>query len=592
MRATLLIALFLFAGCAEKPIPPDDSSNGPGSNKKNPASQKPLDARIVKLFGGQEGWKPLKNPVRVEAFRVDPYGSRDAVDKNSDDEPVKEFAGFKITAGPVKVDEKTAKKLMQTLSQPDIYGWDFAKGCEFSPGVGIRYVGADSTTELLFCFSCDEFRIVRDGKRIGGEDTDGARTALVNIAKSIFPKDKVIQGLRTAEEQAAIDAAEEKKRNAQLREWGKLMPDKAVAALIDHETDDFEEIIASMPETRDQIRALLHFAGGPNDSWSSFTGVEINVDSALKAYDKDELAGPVEEALLGDNRLIRRGAARLWLGWRSPLADWKPEKLSELQSACLTVMQEARYYPTRQRAQSKLQQWASNLPDEEVERRLQQGLHDPHPSVRRSAMLTAGQLKRDSAREYLLQQLSGERPETHSLPDVPAAERTDVADGFDRIIGKRPEKEVAALALGYLGAKEAAGQIRDSLILPDLADEEPSPLYEVAMALLGDLDQLKPRHFNLGERNKELQLAAVDAVVRAKGRRVELVLGYKQATHWWEEDRVVDRVRTMLLEEKAPGEALLKNCTKLKQLAAWHAEHGVEFQKRFDESAEDGDSNE
>ena len=211
MRAILLIALFLIAGCAEKPTPPDDSSNGPGSNSKT-APQKPLDARIVKLFGGQEGWKPLKDPVRVEAFRVDPYASlKDSGD--SDDESTKEFAGFKITAGPVKVDEKTATKLMQTLSQPDIYGWDFAKGCEFSPGVGVRFVGADSTTELLFCFSCDEFRIVRDGKRVGGEDTDGARTALVNIAKAIFPKDKVIQGLRTAEEKAAISAAEEKKRN-------------------------------------------------------------------------------------------------------------------------------------------------------------------------------------------------------------------------------------------------------------------------------------------------------------------------------------------------------------------------------------------
>ena len=136
-------------------------------------------------------------------------------------------------------------------------------------------------------------------------------------------------------------------------------------------------------------------------------------------------------------------------------------------------------------------------------------------------------------------------------------------------------------ALGYLGANDAAGPIRDRLNSPTSTDGKPSPLYEVALALLGDLDQLTPRHFNLGERNKELQLAAVDAVVRAKGRRLELVLGYKQATHWWEEDRVVDRVRTMLLAEKAPGEALLKNCRNLKQLAAWHEEHGEEFQKRF-----------
>lgn len=580
MRATLLIALLscvgLFSvGCGE--TKPD--------SKPNATTQKPLDARVVKLFGGQEGWKPLASPVRIEAFRVDPYSGLDEGDAKSDTEPAKEFAGYPITAGPVEVDEKTAEKLMQTLSRANIYGWDFAKGCEFSPGVGIRYVGAESTTEILFCFSCDELRIVRDGKRVGAEDTDGARTALVNIAKSIFPKDKAIQKLRTAEQQAAINNAEEKKRNAQLREWGKLMPKAAVAALIDHETDEFEKIIATMPGKREQIRALLHFAGGPNDSWTSFTGVEINVDSALKAWSKEELAGPVEEALLGENRLIRRGAARLWQSWRSPLKDWSPEKLSQLQSACLTVMQEARYYPTRQRAQTRLQRWTSNLPDEEVEQRLHAGLHDPHPGVRRAAMLTAGQLKRASAKEYLLLQLSGEKPEVHALPEVPPAERTDVPEGFDKIAGKRSEVEVAALALGYLESKEASDLIRDRLNSQQSASEEASPLFEVALALLGDLDQLKPRHFDLGERNKELQLAAVDAVVRAKGRRFELVLGYKQATHWWEEDRVVDRVRTMLLNENAPGEALLKDCSKLKQLAAWHEKHGAEYQRRFDEQA-------
>ena len=167
-------------------------------------------------------------------------------------------------------------------------------------------------------------------------------------------------------------------------------------------------------------------------------------------------------------------------------------------------------------------QWAANLTDEEVERRLQQGLHDPHASVRWAAMLTAGQLKRDSAREYLLLQLSGERPETHELPDVPPAERTDFADGFDNIIGKHPEAEVAAMALRYLEAKDSADLTRDRPNSTGLADGNPSPLYEVALAPLGDLDQLKPRHFNLGERNKELQLAAVDAVVRAKGRRARL----------------------------------------------------------------------
>lgn len=585
MRTTLLLAgLLCCIGCGDVA-----DSQPPGTNSPSD-TQKPLDARVLKLFGGQQGWEPLAHPVRVEAFRLEPYGRSgdDAADTTT--EPVREFGGFPIRSGPVEVDQKTAGRLMQTLSRQDIYGWDFAKGCEFTPGVGIRYVGRDSTTEILFCFSCDELQIVRDGKHVGAEDTDGARTELVHIAQAIFPEDKVIQGLETAEQQEASAQAEADRRNAQLREWGKLMPGSAVAALIDHDTEQFEKIIAAMPDPRERIRALLYFAGGPNDSWSSFTGVEIDVDSTLKAFSPEDLSGPVEEALLGNDRLIRRGAARLWQSWRSPLTDWSPKNLAMLQSACLNVMQEARYYPTRQSAQFRLLRWASNLPNEEVERRLLAGLHDPHPSVRRAAMLTAGQLKRTSTADYLLLQLSGELPETHALPEVPPAERTDVPEGFDRIAGKRPEAEVAALALGYLEMTQAADRIRDQLNSPVSKDDAASPMYEVALALLGELDQLKRRHFNLGERNKELQLAAVDAIVRAKGRRLDLVLNYRQATHWWEEDRVVERIRTMLIAENAPGETLLNSCLNLKQFADWHEKHGAEYQNRLDALSGSGDS--
>ena len=69
----------------------------------------------------------------MEAFRIDPYASLKE-SRTSEEETTKEFAGFKMTAGPVKVDEKTAKKLMQTLSHPDIYGWDFRKGVRVFAG--------------------------------------------------------------------------------------------------------------------------------------------------------------------------------------------------------------------------------------------------------------------------------------------------------------------------------------------------------------------------------------------------------------------------------------------------------------------------
>ena len=353
------------------------------------------------------------------------------------------------------------------------------------------------------------------------------------------------------------------------------MPKAAVETLIEQDFPKFQQALKSgLPKTADQIRALLNFEGGPNGSWTSHSGVETDVNDMLKRFSAKALAGPVHEALLGQDRITRRGAARLWQSWRSPLANWSPNDLARMRSICLTVMQEARYYPTRQSAFVRMERWAADLPPDEVKRRLRAGLRDPHLGVRRSAMLAVGRLQQKFAIPYLLQRLKGEKADTDPLPHVSSQEQSHVPSGFDHVAGKRTEAEVAALALGYLVHSEAAPLIKQK--------QPPSPMYEVALALLGHVERLKPEQFHLGEQNKELQLAAVDAVVRAKSRRgLDFVLKYKQATHWWEEKRVVERVTTMLLAEKAPGEALLKSCSGLKQLAAWYDQHGAEYLQRF-----------
>ena len=59
----------------------------------------------------------------------------------------------------------------------------------------IRFAGVKTTLEIVFCFSCDELLVYKDGKRIGGEDFDDRRADLLAIMRRTFPDDETIQAL-------------------------------------------------------------------------------------------------------------------------------------------------------------------------------------------------------------------------------------------------------------------------------------------------------------------------------------------------------------------------------------------------------------
>ncbi len=93
------------------------------------------------------------------------------------------------------MDAKSAAELTAILTSADTYWWDIAKGCEFEPGVAIRFTDAAASTDVLLCFACNEMAVFRGGTRVGGEDTDNARATLVAIARRLFPDDAAIQAL-------------------------------------------------------------------------------------------------------------------------------------------------------------------------------------------------------------------------------------------------------------------------------------------------------------------------------------------------------------------------------------------------------------
>ncbi len=147
------------------------------------------DWRIGKLYGGRGSVELLTAPDRIEAFRIAPDPARDA--RATD--PV--LGRFPILGDAVAVPAEDAAALSAILLDPDTYDWDRAKGCDFRPGVGLRFHRRVSHLDVALCFECDELMIFRQGQVAGMEDFDAARPRLVAIVRRLFPDDPAILAL-------------------------------------------------------------------------------------------------------------------------------------------------------------------------------------------------------------------------------------------------------------------------------------------------------------------------------------------------------------------------------------------------------------
>ena len=153
-----------------------------------PACRGP-DWRVQQLYGGPTSIDVLGHPQAVEAFRIDPVIP-------VKDKSAPRVGDFRILSGPVVVDAESAAELSRILLDPDTYDWFRAKGCDFTPGVGLRLMKDASRVDLALCFECDELMIFRHGRRVGMEDFDAARPRLVAVMKKVFPDDPKIQALK------------------------------------------------------------------------------------------------------------------------------------------------------------------------------------------------------------------------------------------------------------------------------------------------------------------------------------------------------------------------------------------------------------
>ncbi|HPA27040.1 MAG TPA: HEAT repeat domain-containing protein [Acidobacteriota bacterium] len=369
---------------------------------------------------------------------------------------------------------------------------------------------------------------------------------------------------------------EDRLRSERLKQTNKTKYERAASCIPESLKEYFssqgrfaEYFNATIGTKEERMRILFCMLGSSNESWSMLDWIDQEAYKLLEDYGKEYLQNSVLSALKSNDRQTRRGASRFWIGWKSPLQEWEPEDNS-LYGTLLTVLQESSLANNRQMALNNLKGASPYLSVEETDKFFFSALHDPDANVRRKAMITAGEMGYVKAIPYLIGVLKGTTVKIVPLPDIPDEERIFPEDDFSGQVGRKlSDKEIAAISLGYLNHADA---------VPFIKKLEPSPAHDVALALLGEIDLLKEEYFKSQDSNQELQLAAVEAVLRAKGMKgLSWAIDYKLCTHWWEPERVMDKIKKMLLSNNAPGREIIERTAKLKDLRAWYDTYGEKY---------------
>jgi len=312
---------------------------------------------------------------------------------------------------------------------------------------------------------------------------------------------------------------------------------------------------AVFPVARDQIRTLFQVLG-PGAGESGYGAQEYAALEILKSYSGTEVVSAARLVVNNAETEAMLGAARFF--WQTGIPAqagsdpaFRDPLLNLLQSKAAT----------RRMVDSFLRTWWNHLSVQDRANHVGKLIEDSNKRIRHEALLTAGQFGGDWADSMLIQQLSKAPTADASDPD---ASDPGLSDG-----------EVAALALGYRNSAEAR------TALDGVADAPRG--VRVARAMTGErCSLLEESDFRTKDNVATLQLAAVEAVARCRGAHaLRWALSYDQAQYGWEEEQVVNTLRSMLLDVGAQGADALRAAKSLSQLRGWFATHGEGYLARF-----------
>ena len=330
------------------------------------------------------------------------------------------------------------------------------------------------------------------------------------------------------------------------------------------------ELSSAIARPADEIALLFGLFGLSNGGWGDFLPPDRIVLAALKKYERKALQAAARKAILSKDRRARRGAARLWLATSGPLRDWKPRDSARLLAAVVDLMQQARYYPVRIRALQLLGRWRKHLHKRQIDRRIVASLGDPEPAVRRAAVLAVGELDHQKSIPHLMALARGEEPVIRPLAPVSASELDNIPHieaSSSAATGRESSAELAFLALARMGHQPVVSLI---------AGQPTNPVGDIALALLGQPELLRPEHF--AHDSPIAAEHAIQAVLRCQG-RYGLGHAIAQLDSYDLElsAAAFQQLSSMLMVNKAPGSAQLQDAVDNGELATWYEQYGEQY---------------
>jgi hypothetical protein len=146
------------------------------------------DARFGQVWSGSQD--VLRNATRVEASLLivpdGPSGQRGELD----------YWSWPRKGAAVTVDAATSKRIADLLLDEASYYRGPPKKCLPMPGVQLRFERGTSVVSVLLCLECRILAVRGPGGRSDLDDFDPVAPALLEIVKTLFPKDPVIQSLK------------------------------------------------------------------------------------------------------------------------------------------------------------------------------------------------------------------------------------------------------------------------------------------------------------------------------------------------------------------------------------------------------------
>lgn len=144
------------------------------------------EEQLEKLFGNSENLEAIAGTTSASFYFLKAKEGYNFKTKLSE---------YERLSDPVSLSDAQTNDLIDKLSDARNYGWRSAKGCLPAPGVALALKTDKKAMTVVFCFECNILCFYDDKEILGGEDFDMLRPDFVEVLKSLYPTNELIQGL-------------------------------------------------------------------------------------------------------------------------------------------------------------------------------------------------------------------------------------------------------------------------------------------------------------------------------------------------------------------------------------------------------------